>query len=100
MMDQLKQELAKDVSDQIDAKIKAQPVVEMNEQKSEELVGREVCQQSSGFISSWLQCSMEFDKWYPKSRSNEVKSSVSSFHHPNPITKRVVPKRRSSLRLT
>ena len=96
MMDQLKQELAKEVYD----KTNAEPVVEMNEQKTEELVGREVCQQSSGFLSSWLQCSMEFDKWYPKSRSNEVKSSVSSFHHPLPITKRVVPKRRSSLRLT
>ena len=88
MMDQLKQELAKEVYD----KTNAEPVVEMNEQKTEELVGREVCQQSSGFISSWLQCSMEFDKWYPKSRSNEVKSSVSSFHHPIPITKRAVPK--------
>ena len=96
MMDQLKQELAKEVYD----KTNAEPVVEMNEQKTEELVGREVCQQSSGFLSSWLQCSMEFDKWYPKIRSNEVKSSVSSFHHPIPITKRVVTKRRSSLRLT
>ena len=35
MMDQLKQELAKDVSDQKDVKIKAQPVVEMNGQKSD-----------------------------------------------------------------
>ena len=69
MMDQLKQELAKDVSDQKDAKIKAQPVVEMNEQKSEELVGREVCQQSSGFMT-FMTCSMNFDKWYPKSRSH------------------------------
>ena len=65
MMDQLKQELAKEVYD----KTNAEPVVEMNEQKTEELVGREVCQQSSGFMT-FMTCSMNFDKWYPKSRSH------------------------------
>ena len=31
-----------------------------------ELRGREVCQQPSGFMSSWLICSLNFDKYFPK----------------------------------
>ena len=64
MADQLKEELVKGIFDQIEAKIEAQPEVEMTEPK--ELVGREVCQQPSGFLSTWLQCSMNFDKLYPR----------------------------------
>ena len=31
-----------------------------------ELRGREVCQQPSGFMSSWLICYLNFDKYFPK----------------------------------
>ena len=57
MMVQLKEELVERLQLRLNQK----------EPKPEtELQGREVCQQPSGFLSNWLQCSLNFDKYYPK----------------------------------
>ena len=68
MIGQLNEELVKALT-RARLQIKAKPEVEMTHPKiymKQELRGREVCQQPSGFMSSWLPCSLNFDKYYPK----------------------------------
>ena len=66
-MDQLKDELVKDMTDRIEETIKLE--VEEIEPKiftEEELREREVCLKPSGFTARWLECSLILDKWYPE----------------------------------
>ena len=68
MIGQLSEELVKALT-KARLQIKTKPEVEMTHPKiymEPELRGREVCQQPSGFMSNWLQCSLYFDKYYPK----------------------------------
>ena len=68
-MDQLKDELVKDMTDRIEETIKSKLEVEEIEPKvftDEELREREVCLNPSGFTARWLECSQILDKWYPE----------------------------------
>ena len=75
-MDQLKDELVKDMTDRIEETIKSEEItvetkleVEEIEPKiftEEELREREVCLKPSGFTARWLECSLILDKWYPE----------------------------------
>ena len=75
-MDQLKDELVKDMTDRIEETIQSVETtvetkleVEVIEPKvftDEELREREVCLNPSGFTARWLECSQILDKWYPE----------------------------------
>ena len=69
-MDQLKDELVKDMSDQIEESIQSidtkleVDIIEPKIYTEEDLREREVCEKPSGFRGRWLQCSLILDKWY------------------------------------
>ena len=73
-MDQLKDELVKDMSDQIEESIQGiettletkleVDIIEPKIYTEEELREIEVCEKPSGFRGRWLQCSLILDKWY------------------------------------
>ena len=70
-MDQLKDELVKDMTDRIEETIKSVTKLEVEEIEpkiftGEELREREVCLKPSGFTARWLECSLILDKWYPE----------------------------------
>ena len=75
MMEQLKDELVKGVSDKIEESIQSvattiegKQEIEISEPKAfsnGEFREREVCKEASGFMAKWLKCSLVRDKWYP-----------------------------------
>ena len=74
IMDQLKDELVKDMTDRIVESIQSSETandtkVEISEPEiytEEELRKREVCLEPSGFAARWLQCSLILNKHYPQ----------------------------------
>ena len=80
IMDQLKDELVKDMTDRIVESIQSSETandtkleVEISEPKintEEELRTREVCLEPSGFAARWLQCSLILNKQYPQHELN------------------------------